>query len=165
KAGNQTVREIDLGRDQSAMTAAVAKTVAPPAPAPQIVEKPAAPAHGPEMPALDKPQLLNGVHCVLEYALDVPNATKVEGYATKDGGKTWLRLGEDADKRSPFEFELPGDGTYGLMLVVSTAGHSAQPPAAGDTPDWWVEIDTGKPSVQMTDVRLGVGDETGQLIL
>ncbi len=181
KAGNQTVREVDMTRDvpqsSGVMTASAHEVVppmppapsmgpsAPPPPLPRTVERPPVPGLDVPPPAQDKPQMLNGVHCVLEYALDVPNATKVEGFATKDGGKTWMRLGEDADKQSPFEFELPGDGQYGLMLVVSTPNHPGQPPAAGDAPDWWVEIDTNKPSVQMTDVRLGTGDEAGQLIL
>jgi hypothetical protein len=186
KAGNQTVREVDLGREQPAMTTSVVKVAAPapvivaappplppssppPPLAPQIVEKPATDTHvslpASVAPAADKPQLLNGVRCVLEYALDAPGATKVEGYATKDGGQTWMPLGEDADRKSPFEFELPGDGSYGLVLVVSTPNHPGEPPAAGDKPDWWVEIKTSKPSVEMTDIRLGTGDEAGQLIL
>jgi hypothetical protein len=189
KAGNQTVREVDMGREQPTMTTSVVKVAAPaapmmayapapvmtspppppPAPVPQIVEKPATETHAglPPMvpPAADKPQLLNGVKCVLDYAIDMPNVTKVEGYATKDGGQTWLPLGEDADHKSPFEFELPGDGAYGLVLVVSTPSHAGQPPAAGDTPDWFVEIKTSKPAVEMTDIRLGTGDEAGQLVL
>jgi hypothetical protein len=183
KAGNQSVREVDMTRDQPAVvTTAAAKPVAPPLPPPaptmppvvmmppmpppmptRLTEKPPLPAA--DAPAQDKPQLLNGVRCVLDYALDMPNATKVEGYSTKDGGQTWQRLGETADHKSPFEFELPGDGTYGLVLVVSTSSHPGQAPNAGDAPDWWLEIDTGKPMVQMTDVRLGTGDETGQLVL
>ena len=144
----------------------------PPLPAKFVVEKPASPIMEAkatttvtEIPAQDRPQLLNGVHCVIDYALDMPNVTKVEGYATKDGGQTWDRLGENADQKSPFEFELPGDGSYGLVLVASTANHPGQAPNAGDAPDWWVEIDTSKPMVQMTDVKLGTGDETGQLVL
>jgi hypothetical protein len=109
--------------------------------------------------------LLNSTHCVLEYALDTPNVTRVEGYATRDGGKTWARLGEDADRRSPFEFDLPEDGEYGIALVVSTPTLPGQPPAAGDAPDWWVEIDTTRPVVQVTEARLGTGDELGQVIL
>ncbi len=182
KAGNQTVREVDMTRDQpAAVVMAVAKPVAPslppvstmppvpvmppmPPPMPsRVVEKSALPAV--DAPNQDKPQLLNGVHCVLDYSLDMPNATKVEGYATKDGGQTWQPLGEAEDHKHPFEFELPGDGTYGLVLVVSTASHPGEAPNAGDAPDWWVEIDTSKPSVQMTDIRLGTGDETGQLVL
>ncbi|HEX4588359.1 MAG TPA: hypothetical protein VH120_00395 [Gemmataceae bacterium] len=188
KAGNQTVRELDMTRDvpTNAVTMASAKPPAPPPPplaAPTLPTAPIMPPMPPptptrlaekplslptlptEPPAQDKPQLLNGVHCLLEYALDMPNASKVEGFATKDGGQTWQRLGEDSEHKSPFEFELPGDGTYGLVLVVATSSHPAQPPAAGDAPDWWVEIDTGKPTVMMGDVRLGSGDEAGQLVL
>jgi hypothetical protein len=194
KAGNQTVREVDMTRDvAAAVVTTAAKPAAPPTSAPvapptpvavvpatgpampsmpaplpaKLAEKPLAdkPAPPPDAPAQDKPQLLNGVHCVMEYALDLPNATKVEGYATKDGGQTWIRLGEDADKKGPFEFELPGDGTYGLILVASTSSRPAQPPQAGDAPDWWLEIDTGKPAVQMTEVHQGTGDESGQLYL
>ena len=81
-----------------------------------------------------------------------PTPPRSKATRPRTAARPGSRLGEDAEHKSPFEFELPGDGTYGLMLVVSTPNHPAQPPAAGDAPDWWVEIDTGKPTVQMTDV-------------
>jgi hypothetical protein len=118
-----------------------------------------------DSPAKEKPQLLNGVNCVLEYAVDLPDANKVEAYATKDGGQTWRRVGENGEQSGPLEFELPGDGTYGLVLVASTTSTPGQPPAAGETPDWWVEIDTTKPAVQMIEMHLGAGDEAGQVVM
>jgi hypothetical protein len=183
KAGNQTVREVDMTRDATpAVVTASARPVAPPpAAAPTLPAGPImppmpppplparfaekAPAPATEAPSQDKPQLLNGIRCVLEYALDMPNATKVEGFSTKDGGQTWQRLGEDTNTKGSYEFELPGDGNYGLVLCVGTSGHPAQPPAAGESPDWWVEIDTGKPTIQVADIRLGTGDELGQIML
>src|SRR5262249_18047684 len=110
-------------------------------------------------------QLLNSLHCRMEYALDTPAATRVEAYATRDGGRTWLRLGEDPDRRSPFEFNLPGDGVYGIALAVSTTDRPAPPPAAGEAADWWVEIDTTRPVVAVQDIRIGTGEESGQLVL
>ena len=41
----------------------------------------------------------------------------------------WARdylVGQARNDKSPFEFELPGDGTYGLVLVVSTASHPGE---------------------------------------
>ncbi len=54
---------------------------------------------------------------------------------------------------------MPGDGIYGLTLVVSNGlGFGGQPPAPGDTPDWWIEVDTTLPVAQITSVRLSTDD-------
>ncbi len=189
KAGNRTVREIDLSHTPTPAANAIAarppapptttlvsNTSAPepvsgprlmdppapaPAPVPRVAEKPPAAEVAPN----GSPLLLNGTHCRLEYALDTPNVTRVEGYATRDGGRTWMRLGEDTDRRSPFEFRLPGEGVYGITLVVSTASRPGTPPGPGDAPDCWVDIDTSKPAVQMTDIRVGTGDDAGLLVM
>ena len=55
--------------------------------------------------------------------------------------------------------QLPGDGVYGLTLVVSNGlGFGAQPPTAGDSPDWCIEVDTTKPTAQFTTVKLAPED-------
>jgi hypothetical protein len=169
KAGNRLVREINLTRDGSATTVAsrmpTASAEGPILPAsvtsaPRIAEKSMTDEPGPA-----PRQLLNSLHCRMEYSLDTPNVSRVEGYATRDGGKTWIGLGEDADRHSPFEFDLPEDGVYGISLVVSTGGRTSGPPAAGDAPDWWVEVDSTRPVVVVSEIRRGSGDELGQVTL
>ena len=71
---------------------------------------------------------------------------KVELYYTKDNGVQWQLLGEDADRTPPFEVDLPGEGRYGLQIVVtSPAGNGQRPPQAGEAPTIQVEVDTTAP--------------------
>src|SRR5439155_15961904 len=124
KAGNRMTREVNLGRD------AAATTVATKAPAPVATEGPVLPASmnspqrvtekvATEEPGQAPKQLINSLHCRMEYSLDTPNVTRVEGYPTRDAGKTWIKLGEDAHRRSPFESHQPEDAGYGITLIVS----------------------------------------------
>jgi hypothetical protein len=166
KAGNRAVREIDLGRDAGGVVTADHTQAAPAPPlADEVDAARTAEKQSPAEAGSAPRQILNTLRCQLEYALDTLNVTSVEAYATRDGGKSWMRLCEDSDRRSPLEFELPEDGVYGLALVVSTAGRPALPPAPGDAPDWWVEIDTVRPAVTMRDIQQGSGDRAGQLTL
>src|SRR5262249_748662 len=131
KAGNRAVREVDLNpAPPPPMGIANAATNAP-----QLMPTMNAPLAQPSPPTgrakdrfepavagppvLPPPgrQLVNGTHCSLDYALDSPNVSRVEAYATRDGGRTWMRLGDDPDRRSPIEFDLPEDGVYGVTLV------------------------------------------------
>lgn len=90
----------------------------------------------------------------------------VELWVTRDGGRSWSRLGEDADRSSPFQVELAGDGTHGLTLVArSTSGLGDRPPAPGDSPQLWVEVDTTPPVVQLNTPRVGVGIHAGKVAI
>jgi len=108
-------------------------------------------------------QIINSTHASLDYQVDdlgPSGVGKVEVWMTRDEGQTWQRLCEDADKRSPVEIDLPGDGLFGLSLVVTNGnGNGTAPPAKGDVPSWWVEVDTTKPSAQLLGVRPVSGDE------
>ena len=74
----------------------------------------------------------------------------VELWITQDGGRTWIRRGDDPDRVSPIEVDLGGEGTYGLCLVArSASGLGDQPPAPGDPPQSWVEVDSTPPAVQL----------------
>jgi hypothetical protein len=109
-------------------------------------------------------QMINSTHATLAYQIDQQGAAavgRVEVWMTRDKGQTWKFLCEDPDRQSPVEIDLPGDGLYGLSLVVSEAAAVAQPPAPGEVPDWWVEVDTSKPVAQITGVRR----ENGTLII
>jgi hypothetical protein len=106
--------------------------------------------------------LVNNARVFLDYRIEKAGPSgvgRVEIWCTRDSGQSWQKLGEDHNRKSPAEALLPGDGTYGLTLVVSNGlGFGAQPPAAGDTPDWWIEVDTTRPAAQLTSVRLAPED-------
>ncbi len=81
---------------------------------------------------------------------------KVEVYITNDRGRSWQRLCEDADRKSPVEIELTGEGLFGVSLVVSNGrGVGDGPPRSGDTPDWWIEVDKTRPAATLTSVQAG----------
>ena len=142
-------------------------SAAPLSAAPRVTEKPATP-EPPAPLSTTVDQLINSHRCVLNYAIDGINQSavdKVEAYATRDDGKTWQKLGEDPDRTSPIELTLPGDGRYGIIIVISAAGRPGHPPVAGEQPDWWVEADTMAPEVTLESATPGVGDDAGMLIL
>jgi hypothetical protein len=118
------------------------------------------------MPA---PQLINSTHAVLEYQIDQQGPSgvgKVEVWATADAGLTWQRLGDDPDRRSPVEFDLPGEGVFGLRLVVANGrGLGGDPPAKGDAPEWLVEVDTTKPAARLQPLQTGTGSEAGTILI
>jgi hypothetical protein len=105
------------------------------------------------------------MHATLAYQIDQPGPEgvgRVEVWMTRDKGQTWKFLCEDPDRSSPVEIDLPGDGLYGLSLVVGNGPSLAPtPPAPGEIPDWCVEVDTSKPVAQITGVRL----ENGALVI
>jgi hypothetical protein len=131
---------------------------------PRVVEKPL-----PTIAAV-KPnvQLLSSRRCTLSYAFDGTAAAmvkRVEVYVTRDEGRTWLNLGEDADRQSPVEVMLPEDGAYGFVVLVSTATQPAAPPTSGEAADWAIEVDTIPPEVSIDSVLPGVGDDAGLISL
>ena len=90
----------------------------------------------------------------------------VELWTTKDNGRTWIRQPEDPDRSSPYNVELPGEGLYGLKLVVqSAAGLGDAPPGPGDRPDMWVEVDSTPPAVQLERPKIGIGRYAGKVQL
>jgi hypothetical protein len=110
-------------------------------------------------------QVINSTHATLAYQIDQPGPSgvgRVEVWLTQDKGQTWKFLCEDPNRRSPVEIDLPGDGLYGLSLAVgNSAGTACTPPIPGETPDWWVEVDTSKPVAQITSVH----PENGALVI
>jgi hypothetical protein len=114
-------------------------------------------------------QLLNSTHVVLNYRIDQvgpSGVSKVEVWMTADEGKTWQRLCEDPDRRSPAEFDLPREGLYGVSVVVTNGNSiSDPPPSAGTVPDWWIEVDTTRPTAQLQSVRPGMGEDAGSLLI
>jgi hypothetical protein len=169
RAGNTTTREIQL-QTAAASAAPVPLPVPEPSLIPPIIESrsekttPAA-AHAPSSTR----QVLNNTHVSLKYQIEQQGPSgigKIEVWVTRDEGQTWQRLCEDTKKKSPVEIDLPGEGVYGLSLVVTNGnGNGGEPPAKGDAPDWRLEVDTTKPVGQVVAVRPGTGADLGNFIV
>ena len=72
----------------------------------------------------------------------------VEFFITEDDGRKWYRYGADEDRESPFEIEVPREGTYGFtMRVRNGVGIGAPPPRPGEAPDFSVVVDQTPPVV------------------
>ncbi len=114
-------------------------------------------------------QLINSTHASLDYQVDNLGPSgigKVEVWITRDEGQTWTKLCEDQDRKSPADIDLPGEGLYGISLVVSNgSGTGGVTPTRGDNPDWWVEVDTTKPQAQLLPVRPSQGDDGNVFLL
>lgn len=105
----------------------------------------------------------------LDYQIDNKGASgvgKVEVWITRDHGQSWKKLCEDIDHKSPAEAELPGEGVYGITLVVTNGrGFGGTPPSAGDAPEMTIEIDHTKPVAEITGIQPGTGSNSGSLIV
>lgn len=102
--------------------------------------------------------LINTEHASIEYRLDQVGPSgvgKVEVYMTTNAGQSWHRLGEDTDKRSPADIKLPGDGVYGIRIVVTNGnGFGGRAPVSGDAPHCTIEVDTTSPFVQLRSAEI-----------
>ncbi len=105
----------------------------------------------------------------LQYAVDdagPAGPATVELWITHDGGRTWIRRGGDDDRVSPINVDLGGEGTFGLCLVArSASGLGDQPPAPGDPPQSWVEVDSTAPIVQIQTPQIGTGVNAGKVAI
>lgn len=71
---------------------------------------------------------------------------RVELWMTQDEGQSWRQLPAPPAEESCLKVELPGEGIYGLRLVVlSRAGRGKRPPQPGDLPEMMVEVDQTQP--------------------
>lgn len=134
----------------------------PPLAAPVMAATPQGKQNGPKL-------ILNQPHVVMEYKIDQVGPSgvgKVEVWITSDEGRSWERLCDDIDRRSPAEFDLPKEGTYGVALVVLNGNLVGDPPPSpGTQPDCWIEVDTTKPSAQILAVRPGGEDHPWSLVV
>lgn len=101
--------------------------------------------------------ILNTQQAAMEYRIDQVGPSgvgKVEVWCTTDSGNTWRRLCEDKDRHSPAEMDLPGEGLFGIRLVVANGlGFGGPPPVRGDQPTSWIEVDTTPPFVQLGEIE------------
>lgn len=138
---------------------------ASPAPAPGAAAGPSGTPGGGGSGAM----LVNSPRFKLQYAVDdagPEGPAIVELWMTRDGGRTWIRRGEDPDRASPFDVDLGGEGTFGVSLVArSASGLGDRPPAPGDPPQTWVEVDSTPPVVQLYPPQVGTGVHTGKIAI
>ena len=120
-------------------------------------------------PGGSRTMLVSSPRFKVQYAVEDagPNGPAVvELWLTRDAGRTWIRVGEDPDKTSPFEVDLGGEGTFGISLVArSASGLGDQPPAPGDPPQTWVEVDSTPPAVQLYPPQIGTGPHAGKVAI
>lgn len=126
-------------------------------------------AAGRQVPPDVEPKLMSSRTFALEYALeDVGRwgARKVEVWGTRDNGRRWRCYATDVDNRSPVEVTVDGEGLYGFRIVVeSAAGTATFPPQSGDRPELWVAVDLHRPTVELTAIESGSGNQADYLIL
>jgi hypothetical protein len=178
RAGNITSRVFQLESQTNGMaTQGVMELSEPSAPVTQTTARtpitqtaPTFPTAAPAAPpaanrASDTPPLLvvgkNRVQ--LNYHVDnaVPdNSSCVEVWVTRDEGQSWLMVCSDPGQQAPVSFDLPGEGLYGVTLLLSSASRPSTAPASGSLPDCWVEIDGTKPVAHLLAVRPGPTPET-----
>lgn len=145
----------------------VTPSVAPPVLTPTSVASDLVQPNSPSASA--NRSVVSGPIAQLEYRVEQVGASgvgKVEVWITSDEGKNWQKLCEDPDHTSPAEVRLPGEGVYGLSVVVTNGnGVGDPPPARGTVPDSWVEIDSTRPSAQLLSVRQGQGEDAAFLLI
>ncbi len=103
-------------------------------------------------------KLINTLRAQIDYRLDSVGPSgvgKVELFLTADNGQSWQPAGEDLDKRSPAEVDLPGEGIYGIRLVITNNhGFGGKHPVRGDAPHIVVESDVNAPSVVFRPIEM-----------
>ena len=85
-----------------------------------------------------------------------------------EDGRSWNKGGEyDHNKDEPkLPFRAAREALYGISLIAkSGVGLGDAPPQVGDRPHLWIEVDTTKPEVQLSQVVVGRGAEKGSLTL
>jgi hypothetical protein len=110
-----------------------------------------------QTPAL---QLVNDREILVEYEVAKVGPSgigSVEVWITRDGGATWGQFATDPDAllatsggKYQRTLQLPGDGVYGISLVVkSKVGMGKPPPSPGEAPQMVVEVDTVAPDIEL----------------
>jgi hypothetical protein len=134
----------DAGNRYALATANTGSTYAPIAPT-------AAPRGPGDAPAPQ--EITNSTQVTLNYEVTHKGPSgvkKVELYITKDEGRNWQHYGEDSTARPQMTVNLPGEGVYGLRLVLTSgAGLARKAPQPGDLPQMRVEVDTTPPAVRL----------------
>ncbi len=75
--------------------------------------------------------------------------TRVDFFITDDMGGTWRRYGEDSDRVSPMTVEVPGEGAYGFVVVVTDRnGNREREPGPRTRPESVIVVDRTPPTAK-----------------
>lgn len=137
--------------------AAPAKTLPEVMPAtPPKIDGPARPGVVVEKGGVPR-QILNTPQVAIDYRIDhkgPSGVSRVDVYLTSDNCQTWKKVREYLDQRNPAEIELPGEGLFGLKIVITNGnGFGGTPPVRGEQPTCWVEVDTTAPHVKLQSIE------------
>jgi hypothetical protein len=127
-----------------------------------VAEKPAVepvrtPAPTPSI-APAKRQIVNSTRIFLDYQIETTPAQRLQGavevWLTRDQGRSWHKIAEDSQRRNPIAVQLPGEGVFGLTLLVAGPQGVTSGPAPGEAADWWIEVDLTKPVAQINQLQV-----------
>lgn len=111
--------------------------------------------------------LVNSTRFAIEYdveELGKSGLSSVALYYLNPRNYTWEYYGEDEDRESPFLVEVDGEGIYGISLVAKNgAGLGSEPPAPGERPQIWIEVDLTPPETTLYPPEPGRGTMAGLL--
>jgi hypothetical protein len=83
----------------------------------------------------------------------------IEVWLTQDG-KFWQKYPNDI-QRTGGAVDVEREGVYGISFVPRTGfGGGKEPPANGEAPQLWVEVDVTKPVVALTGMQPSAGSKT-----
>jgi hypothetical protein len=123
----------------------------------------------PQTPKTPIRHLVNKTHVYLNYQIEDKGPSgvgKIAIYITRDQGQSWQKLSEAREAKNPIDFDLPGEGVYGISLAISNGrGFGGAPPAPGDVPDWCIEVDMTKPAARIADICSGEGSDVGCMVV
>jgi hypothetical protein len=105
------------------------------------------------------PPILNTRTCTVNYQVDGPArlSTRIDFWATRDGGKTWVPVKDTAGGGPPARLMLPDDGVWGIRI---RPGGGLRGPEPLEEPDCLVEVDTVKPAVTLAPPTVAIEEGT-----
>lgn len=154
------IQTVGLSEAPPARGAIASTTSPPPAAANRAAAEPA--------PSPRTPWLVASKSFAVDYEIKnsgPAGVKKVEMYITRDNGKTWQLLGEDADRTPPFDVTLPEEGRYGLRVVVMSPAGWQQAPKPGEVPRIQVEVDTTPPEAELYQLIPDPASATDSLLI
>lgn len=132
---------------------------------PRVEEEVAAPVE--PAPAGRPDRIVNSRKFLIEYRLEdvgPSGVSRVELFITQNHGAKWWKYGDDPDRQSPFQIEVPGDGAYGFALrVQSGTGLVDEPPRPGENPAIVIAVDQTPPFVRLMPLEQGSGSSQNQI--
>ena len=113
------------------------------------------------------PRVVNSRRFQVGYTVDDVGPSgigAVELFITQDQGRKWWKYGNDPDRRSPIDVEVPQDGEYGFSIRVrSGVGLTNVPPLPGELPSIIVAVDQTPPTVELVSAQQGQGANSNRV--